>query len=53
MFVFSEVLESTLDVSTTLLLVGLLCGRLLLHNGHRRGVVMNMTLRDFAVSKIT
>ncbi|MGH0170130.1 UNVERIFIED_CONTAM: hypothetical protein FKN15_058203 [Acipenser sinensis] len=28
-------------------LVGLLCGRLLLHNGHRRGIVMNMSLLDF------
>ncbi|XP_058877818.1 uncharacterized protein LOC117409918 isoform X3 [Acipenser ruthenus] len=32
-------------------LVGLLCGRLLLHNGHRRGVVMNMSLLDFDGAK--
>ncbi|KAK1116348.1 hypothetical protein AOXY_G38898 [Acipenser oxyrinchus oxyrinchus] len=32
-------------------LVGLLCGRLLLHNGHRRGVVMNMSLLDFDSAK--
>ncbi|MGH0130850.1 UNVERIFIED_CONTAM: hypothetical protein FKN15_043629 [Acipenser sinensis] len=32
-------------------LIGLICGKLMIHNGHRRGVLMNMTAGEVEVAK--
>ncbi|MGH0160139.1 UNVERIFIED_CONTAM: hypothetical protein FKN15_068524 [Acipenser sinensis] len=32
-------------------LIGLICGKLIIHNGHRRGVLMNMTAGEVEVAK--
>ncbi|MGH0120296.1 UNVERIFIED_CONTAM: hypothetical protein FKN15_060704 [Acipenser sinensis] len=32
-------------------LIGLFCGKLMIHNGHRRGVLMNMTASEVEVAK--